>query len=120
MQHITISKAARILGVNKVTLIRWDNSGKLSAKRESVSENRYYSLELIEALANYRFHLKNLKQIRENVNKHLVTRPLDPFAPFEPHNLEEMKRAFSDLREWKRKYKMLRRKYLKEKEKYDS
>jgi DNA-binding transcriptional MerR regulator len=116
MYNISISKAAKILKVNKVTLIRWDKSGKLSAKRELVSKNRYYSLDLVKALAEYKDHLRELKPIKEKANKYSATRPLDPFTSIEPHNLKDLKKAFDDLRKWERKHKRLRKKYLETKE----
>lgn len=107
-----------MLGINKITLIRWDKSGKLPAKRESVSKNRYYSLELIKAFVDYRFHLKKLKKITEEVNKYSATEALDLVVRVKHCKFEDLKKAFEALRGWEGKYKILRRKYIEEKEKY--
>ena len=46
---ITITEAANILGVSKITLRRWDNSGKFKAMR-TLGNVRRYSLNDINNL----------------------------------------------------------------------
>lgn len=61
MSNITIGKAAKILGVNKKTLMRWDESGKFSPKiREVLSGGRVY----VES------DVRNLKTLREHESRH--------------------------------------------------
>ena len=42
---ITISEAAKVLGVTEVTLRRWDASGKFKARRHPISGYRIYRVE---------------------------------------------------------------------------
>lgn len=42
---ITVKKAAEILQVNPETLRRWDNQGKLEAKRHPMNQYRVYKLK---------------------------------------------------------------------------
>ena len=39
----TLEQFADLLSVSKETLRRWDNSGKLKARRDSMSDYRYYT-----------------------------------------------------------------------------
>jgi len=48
---ITLQKASEILGVSKITLRRWDNSGKFKAFR-TIGGARRYSEEDIDKLLN--------------------------------------------------------------------
>ena len=47
---LTINEAAGLLGVNKMTLRRWDVSGKLKAYRNPMNKYRLYKREELEAL----------------------------------------------------------------------
>ncbi|MFN5539609.1 MAG: MerR family transcriptional regulator [Candidatus Melainabacteria bacterium] len=47
---LTINEAAELLGVNKMTLRRWDVSGKLKAYRNPMNKYRLYKREELEAL----------------------------------------------------------------------
>lgn len=49
---LTISKAAKYLGVHPDTLRRWDKKGKLSAKRNPNNNYRYYSVEQLNNFLN--------------------------------------------------------------------
>jgi DNA (cytosine-5)-methyltransferase 1 len=40
--YLTVVEAAKVLGVSKDTLRRWDNKGKLTAKRHPVTRYRLY------------------------------------------------------------------------------
>jgi DNA (cytosine-5)-methyltransferase 1 len=44
-KYYTIAEAAELIGKSKETLRRWDNSGKLTAIREPISNYRLYSVE---------------------------------------------------------------------------
>ncbi len=46
--YLTINEAAKLLGVSKDTLRRWDKSGKLKAVRQQEDGYRYYPKETIE------------------------------------------------------------------------
>ncbi|MBR5033256.1 MAG: DNA (cytosine-5-)-methyltransferase [Treponema sp.] len=47
-EKYTLEQFADLLGVSKETLRRWDNSGKLKAKRDPMSDYRYYTNEELE------------------------------------------------------------------------
>lgn len=47
---VTIREAAEILGVAAVTLRRWDDSGKLRARRHPMSGYRIYRVKDLEKL----------------------------------------------------------------------
>jgi DNA (cytosine-5)-methyltransferase 1 len=47
---VTIAEAAEILGVAAVTLRRWDESGKLKARRHPMSGYRIYRMRDLERL----------------------------------------------------------------------
>ncbi len=54
---ISISKAAKLLGVSIMTLRRWDESGRLSSVRKQPKGHRYYKKEDIGAFLNDLFKL---------------------------------------------------------------
>lgn len=50
--YLTVGKAAELLGVNPMTLRRWDAQGKLKALRHPISGFRLYTEEeLLQLLA---------------------------------------------------------------------
>jgi len=51
-RYIFIKEAARLLNVSQPRLRRWDNSGKLVAKRHPISGYRIYNLKDITELRN--------------------------------------------------------------------
>jgi len=115
---LTISQAAKILGVNKKTLMRWDEAGWLRAKRDPLNNARLYDEEVIwkvekwyDLRRRHKEHLSKLKPIRENVDRFLPKTPLDLTTPTQLHKLEDMKKAFDDLREWEKKQKEIYEEY---------
>lgn len=50
--YITIKEAAEILGVNPMTLRRWDKKGKLKAFRHPINGYRIYKPNQIKRLYN--------------------------------------------------------------------
>lgn len=49
-EMVTIKKAAKMLGVSKLTLRNWDRSGKLLAYRHPISNYRVYKIEDLKNL----------------------------------------------------------------------
>ncbi|MBI1975846.1 MAG: MerR family DNA-binding transcriptional regulator [Candidatus Vogelbacteria bacterium] len=49
--HVTIKRAAEVLGVSVETLRNWDKSGKLTAKRDSDTGYRVYNITHLEEFA---------------------------------------------------------------------
>lgn len=48
--YLTVAEAAKVLGVSKDTLRRWDNAGKLTARRHPVTKYRLYLRSDLEKL----------------------------------------------------------------------
>lgn len=48
--YLTVDEASKILGVSKITLRRWDNSGKLKSYRHPINKYRLYKKEELENL----------------------------------------------------------------------
>jgi len=51
---ITLQQASEILGVSKITLRRWDNSGKFKALRTIGGARRYSEDDINKLLGNMR------------------------------------------------------------------
>lgn len=49
-KYLRIQEAAKLLGVNPMTLRRWDDGGKFKAKRHPISGYRLYLLADIKRL----------------------------------------------------------------------
>lgn len=71
---IKISKAAEILGVNRQTLRRWDQSGRLKSIRINPKGHRYYKLFDIQLISEDIFSLA-----KEWAFKSMATKPDDNF-----------------------------------------
>jgi DNA (cytosine-5)-methyltransferase 1 len=70
----TLAEVSDLLGKSKETLRRWDNSGKLSAFREPMSNYRYYKREQLLPFEEFNFH---------NFNSESVIEPADKFNVLE-------------------------------------
>ena len=73
---VTISSAATILGVSKMTLRNWDHNGKLRAHRHPFNNYRVYKMtdldKVIEAIENNLFTgSKGKNTSRKLLIKHL-------------------------------------------------
>lgn len=55
--HMLVSEAAEYLGVSKITLQRWDNSGKLKSFRHPLNNFRLYKKSDLDRL---------LKSVKKN------------------------------------------------------
>ncbi len=71
-KYLTISDAAKEIGVSKETLRRWDNSGKFSSSRHPINNYRVYSEEQVK---NF---IKELK-FEYTVKKKIPTQPVNLF-----------------------------------------
>ena len=58
-KFIQIKEAAEILGVSKLTLRNWDESGKLTAYRHPMNNYRVYKMEDIHSLVE---KIKNMEK----------------------------------------------------------
>ena len=50
IEYLTVKEVAKALGITPVTLRRWDNAGKLKAKRHPMNNYRIYDPVEVEAL----------------------------------------------------------------------
>lgn len=117
MSNITISQAAKILGLNKKTLVRWEEAGLLIPAREELSRLRVYDKSRIELIAKWidlrqrhSEHLKKLDPIRKNLDKFIPKLPLDIQSPV-GNKREDMKKAFDDKRNWEAELKEIEKEY---------
>jgi MerR family transcriptional regulator, copper efflux regulator len=51
-EYMTVKEAAEYLGVCRMTLRRWDNAGKLKAKRHPMNRYRLYKKSELDAILN--------------------------------------------------------------------
>jgi DNA-binding transcriptional MerR regulator len=115
---LTISQAAKLFGVDKKTLMRWDSSGELKANREPITNTRYYNSEEIKWQAywyrlrvNHKNHNRKLTSIRKQADKFLAIIPLSEHQNSKVHNLEEMNAAYKALRKWEAEHREIMSQY---------
>jgi DNA-binding transcriptional MerR regulator len=120
IRKLTISKAAELFSVDKKTLMRWDTSGELKAYREPLTNSRYYLEAEIKWQAywyvlrtKHRAHNRKLTEIRKKADKFLATTPLSEYQNPKMHDAEDMKSAYSALRNWEDEHKKIMNEYLK-------
>jgi DNA-binding transcriptional MerR regulator len=108
-RFLTISEAAKILGISSRSLMRWDEEGIFSA-REIASNNRVYFRDDVEMVKKWmdlrkkhRQHLKKLGPIRKELDKFLVITPLIPGKPIEHFwNIEDLRGPYNNMKEWEK------------------
>lgn len=120
MSYIRISQVAKILKINARTLMRWDNEGKFVAHREQLSKIRFYDEADVlnhaiwfDLRRRHKTHLKKLDSIRKEVNKFVVTQPLEFDSTPKFHKLEDMKKAYDALRDWEKEEREITEEYSK-------
>lgn len=118
MSILTTSQAAKVIGVNKRTLMRWDKSGLLKAKRELVSNIRIYDEEVVEKVRQWfqlrnkhKAHLRKLGPIRSKIDKYIVTQPLSWLEQPKIVSLDEAKKAFNELHNWENQLEKIYKEY---------
>ncbi|MEK6891155.1 MAG: MerR family transcriptional regulator [Nanoarchaeota archaeon] len=104
---LTISQTAKLLKIDKKTLMRWDKDGKFTAKREKVSKTRCYDEKEVynhalwfEIRRKHKAHLRVLQDVRKEADKFIRTFPLNPLEDNKPFRLTDMKRAYETLDKW--------------------
>ena len=108
MVRILIGEAAKILGVSKRTLMRWDKAGRPTSDRDPRTKFRLYDLQEVKIVA----HLRKLPAIQAKIQRYAATTPLNPFAPIKPESpnkQEEIKKAFKNRRDWEKELWRLRK-----------
>lgn len=118
MKHIRISEASKLLGVNKITLIRWDKDGLLITLREPISNTRYYDEDKIlnvkkwfDLRKKHRELLNRLEPLRKEVDKFISTTPLSEQKNPKIHKFEEMKKAFDEMNKWEKEHEEILKEY---------
>lgn len=76
-KYITIKEASEILGVSKITLRNWDNSGKLPAHRHPFNNYRVYKIEDIDKLLEMIENNETLLQQKKDEIRKLAVRHLE-------------------------------------------
>ncbi|OGH18714.1 MAG: hypothetical protein A3F31_00595 [Candidatus Levybacteria bacterium RIFCSPHIGHO2_12_FULL_38_12] len=116
MTLIKIGEAAKILGVNKKTLMRWDQSGLFPAKREQVSNIRVYDKAIVEKANKWldfrkreKEHLDKLAGINKKRDKFIPIIPLGSSSNPQVHSYKEMKKVYGEYDDWKKKYDELQK-----------
>ena len=99
---------------------RKDDEDIILKKRLSI-----YDKEGVEKLAKWfdlrkkhLNHLRKLKPIKDECQRFISTRPLDPHKPPKGHNLKDMKRAFDKMKQWQRDLDKLRKENIEFREDY--
>jgi DNA-binding transcriptional MerR regulator len=120
MDKITISQAAKIFGVNKKTLMRWEADKIYIPEREPLSDIRYYDEFDVRQQAfwwklrvRHKTHNRKLTAIRAECDKYLATQPLGPMDKPKFHKLEDMKKAYDALHEWEEEHNRILQEYAK-------
>lgn len=119
MSILTIAQAASLLKISKKTLMRWDASGKFPALRDSNGFRVYDEADVLnhaqwfELRRKHKAHNRKLTAIREEADKFLATKALEPTENPKMHKFEDMKKAYDDLRNWEELHKKIIREYSK-------
>lgn len=119
---ITSTQAAKMLGVTRRTILRWEERKWLRSQRDEQG-NRIYRADHVRlakhvwdqwvSLRRYhREHLRKLPAIQKEVERFIVTTPLtgseDGRGLF---SFEEMKEAFEKMKEWQEKSRQIHAMY---------
>ncbi len=118
MLYLKIGEVAKILGINKMTLIRWDKDGLLPANREQISNIRYYDNEKVQKVAKWfdlrgrhRELLSRLGPVRKNLDRFISTVPLSEQQNPPIHKFEDLKKAVDDMQAWEKEHEAILREY---------
>ena len=109
---ITSTQAAKLLGVTRRTLLRWEERKWLKSQRDEQG-NRIYRADHVRLAKNvwdqwvnirryHREHLRKLPAIQREVERFIVTTPLESTRDPIGSNYKEMKEAFREMEEWQR------------------
>lgn len=108
---ITSTQAAKLLGVTRRTLLRWEERKWLRSQRDDHG-NRIYRADHVRLAKNvwdqwvalrryHREHLRKLPAIQKEVERFIVTTPLEGTEDGRGlFTFQEMKKAFGKMEEW--------------------
>lgn len=117
MTLITSSEAAKILGISKRTLYRWEGEGRIRSTREGILNTRVFDNDYVEMAKKIldldkqeEEHLKKLPNIRKQIEEHNLEQEYIPGKPLKLLTEEEVKaamKAFDAEEEWVAEHKRL-------------
>ncbi len=117
---LTVSQAAEVLGVDKKTLMRWDNEGKYPAIREKHSNIRLYDETNVRNHAlwfkirrRHKAHIRLLPPLNKERNRFIRTLPLQPGENPKMFPYVEMKKAYDAINKWGEEEKEILKEYSK-------
>lgn len=120
MSTLNTARAAKILKINKKTLMRWDASGKWVAERDPKTDARLYDEKEVQEHAIWfdirrrnKAHNRLLTAIRKEADRFAATQPLSAGLVPKFHKLEEMKKAYEALRRWEKESREIHAEYSK-------
>lgn len=98
--YLTVSEVAKILGVNKNTILHYDREGVIFSKRD-VNNYRYYhkeQIKIFKLILNLRKSGFSLEEIRE-IKEYIVKQNYSYILELIKHKTEECKKEIEDLKE---------------------
>lgn len=117
MELITSSKAAKILGISKRTLYRWEEEKRIRSQREGILNIRVYNKNYVEMVKKIldldkkeEMHLKNLPNIKKEIEEHHLLQKYVPNKPLKFLNDEEISaamKAFDAEKNWLKKHEQI-------------
>ena len=120
-EYITSTQAAKLLGVTKRTILRWEEKKWLASERDDRG-SRIYKEEYVcwakrlsdeweKVRIRHRNHLKKLPAIQREVQRFIVTKPLQWTDEPILHDLNEMQKSFDAMNKWKEEMDWINRMY---------
>lgn len=114
MGYVSAAEAAKIIGITKRTLLRWDKNGYLpvsSEMREGPMGARKYKKRDMEKIRDWRKYrkterklLRELRVVNRRKDKFIATKPLDVTESPKGYSYKEMKEAYDAHRDWRKRY----------------
>ncbi|MDO8487761.1 MAG: MerR family transcriptional regulator [bacterium] len=121
MTLITIAEAAKILGVSKRTLYRWEKEGWLRVAREGLLNIRVYDRNYIETVKRLidlnkreKLHLAKLSDIRKRSKRHMMEQDYTgkPLKLMDEKDVEEAIKVYEEEVEWDKENKRILAEWL--------
>lgn len=117
MTQITAGEAAKILGISKRTLYRWEDEGKIQSIREGLLKIRVYDRDYIEIAKKVidlgkeeKAHLKKLPDVKKQADEYGLLQEYVPGRPLKLSTNEEVAaamKAFDAEEAWLEKHKRI-------------
>jgi len=119
---ITSSEAAKIMGITRRSLLRWEEKGWITAVSRDANGNRVYhphhlkwAAVMYERWENIRRHdrkhLRKLTPIQRRMSRLIRTQPLERTHHPEPLDFNELKEVLILMDEWRSEHKKIQKIY---------